>query len=290
MSSNNNKDGKQATVIDGAPILLPLEYCTVERAAEMLKVQIEDIHHWCDIGSINFYYLFDRAVDVEGVIYPSIDVDTSLIEFIEQCNESAVPVDSDSMWLSASHESKRSTLMWDTNYWSTATNNGPINVKGSATGLWQLARRASKSKLTGILYMDHKGNNKVSADMRLSDVNIERSVYLIRADLVRLYGAIYKNESLPNRYNSEEIRQRFEDNEEQENKGRKPRTERAQSDMIKALLACLPDLDESLKDSPTTAPSIMDKYLRSKKLNPLNLGDKNYENWMKKAKYEPKNN
>ncbi|MBC5831902.1 hypothetical protein [Vibrio metschnikovii] len=288
MSSNNNKDNKKATVIDGAPLLLPLEYCTIDRAAEMLKVKIEDIHHWRDIGSISFYYLFGRAVDVEGSIYPAIDVDTSLTEFIEQYNENAVIIDSDAMWLSASHESKQSTLMWDTNYWSIATNNGPINVKGIATGLWQLARSTSKSRLTGVFYMDGGGKERFSADMRLKESNIERSVYLIRSDLVKLYRAIYAGETLHNRYNDDEIRQQLKEQEAQEDKGRRPRTEKAQSDMIKALLACLPDLNEELERNPSLAPSIMDSYLMKKELNPLNLGENNYRNWMDKAKYKPK--
>lgn len=209
----NNKDTKQTTVIGGAPTLLPLEYCTVERAAEMLRVQIEDIHHWRDIGSISFYYLFGRAVEVEGSIYPNIDVDTSLTEFIEQNNENAVFIDSDAMWLSASHESKQSTLMWDTNYWSTTDTDGPINIKGIATGLWQLSRSTSKSRLTGVFYMDDGRKERFSADMRLKESNIERSVYLIRSDLVKLYRAIYAGEILHNRYNDEEIRQELKKQE-----------------------------------------------------------------------------
>jgi hypothetical protein len=207
--SNNNQN-----IQTPKPSLLPLEYCTVERAAEMLRVKIDDIHHWCDIGSINFYYLFEQPVDVEGVIYPDIDVDTSLIEFIEQCNENAIPIDIYSMWLSASHESKRSTLAWSSDDWSTDTD-GPINIKGSAKGLWLLTRSARRSRITNILYMNNKGNNKINVDIWLPDLNVERSVYLIREDLIRLYGAIYKGESLPNRYNSEEIRQQLKEQEKQ---------------------------------------------------------------------------
>lgn len=34
------------------PPLLPLEYCTVERAARLLGCEVEDIHHWHEIGAI----------------------------------------------------------------------------------------------------------------------------------------------------------------------------------------------------------------------------------------------
>lgn len=70
-------------------------------------------------------------------------------------------------------------------------------------------------------------------------------------------------------------------------KTRSPRTERSQSDMIKALLCLLPDLNKELKNSPSNAPNIIDSYLIKHNLPPLNLGDKNYQNWMKKAKYSP---
>lgn len=41
------------------PSLLPLEYCTIERAAKLLGCEVEDIYHWQQIGAIEFYCHYD---------------------------------------------------------------------------------------------------------------------------------------------------------------------------------------------------------------------------------------
>ncbi|MGL6383292.1 hypothetical protein ACSZMU_14055 [Aeromonas caviae] len=40
------------------PSVLPLEYCTPERAARLLGCEVEDIFHWAEIGSITMYAEF----------------------------------------------------------------------------------------------------------------------------------------------------------------------------------------------------------------------------------------
>lgn len=41
--------------------LLPLEYCTVERASRLLECEVEDLLHWAKLGFINLYINFDRS-------------------------------------------------------------------------------------------------------------------------------------------------------------------------------------------------------------------------------------
>lgn len=41
------------------PPLLPLEYCSIERAARMLECEKEDILHWFEVGAINLYLKVD---------------------------------------------------------------------------------------------------------------------------------------------------------------------------------------------------------------------------------------
>ncbi|MFQ1710110.1 hypothetical protein ACK39S_16720 [Aeromonas veronii] len=45
------------------PPLLPLEYCRPERAAKLLKCEIEDLFHWAAIGAIKIYVNAARALD-----------------------------------------------------------------------------------------------------------------------------------------------------------------------------------------------------------------------------------
>lgn len=41
------------------PPLLPVEYCTIGRAARMLDCEVEDLLHWVEIGAINLYLKID---------------------------------------------------------------------------------------------------------------------------------------------------------------------------------------------------------------------------------------
>ncbi|NUY57023.1 hypothetical protein HLG76_10750, partial [Salinivibrio sp. EAGSL] len=44
------------------PPLLPLEYCTVERATRLLGCEVEDIYHWNEIGAVKLYAYFQKRV------------------------------------------------------------------------------------------------------------------------------------------------------------------------------------------------------------------------------------
>jgi hypothetical protein len=52
------------------PPLLPLEYCTVDRAARLLNCEVEDIYHWQQIGAIEFYCHYNgmAKLSVEQII------------------------------------------------------------------------------------------------------------------------------------------------------------------------------------------------------------------------------
>lgn len=43
------------------PLLLPLEYCRPERAAKLLKCEVEDLYHWAAIGAINIYTMAQKS-------------------------------------------------------------------------------------------------------------------------------------------------------------------------------------------------------------------------------------
>lgn len=66
----------------GLPPLLPLEYCRPERAAELLRCQVEDLFHWAAIGAIRVYVMAQKA-DYDGwlptLIVPSQDFDASTL-------------------------------------------------------------------------------------------------------------------------------------------------------------------------------------------------------------------
>jgi hypothetical protein len=50
------------------PPLLPLEYCTVERAARLIGCEVEDIYHWQKVGAIRFYAQLEKFLQGEITI------------------------------------------------------------------------------------------------------------------------------------------------------------------------------------------------------------------------------
>ncbi len=77
MATLNSKQ----TESDNKP-LLPLEYCSPERAAKLLGCEVEDIYHWADVGAINLYAQFrDRDISdgetyLVGEVYSNEDLIT----------------------------------------------------------------------------------------------------------------------------------------------------------------------------------------------------------------------
>ncbi|MGL6352506.1 hypothetical protein ACSZMT_01070 [Aeromonas veronii] len=68
----------------GLPPLLPLEYCRPERAAELLRCQVEDLFHWAAIGAIRLYVMAQKA-DYDGwlptLVAPSEDFDAGRLRY-----------------------------------------------------------------------------------------------------------------------------------------------------------------------------------------------------------------
>lgn len=57
MTPEKAKTGYQSTLRP----LLPLEYCTVERASRLLECEVEDLLHWVKLGFIHLYIDFDDS-------------------------------------------------------------------------------------------------------------------------------------------------------------------------------------------------------------------------------------
>ncbi|EKO3405064.1 hypothetical protein N6C02_003341 [Vibrio fluvialis] len=292
------KDDDKTSAINGAPVLLPLEYCSIERASRMLRVEVEDIYHWCEIGAINLAVKLDDCI-CEALIHWKSNLnqhDKNLVAEIDKIDEGVNFSSSMGFVIgigpyNIEHLQELSGL----SICDMLAQGISLSYQAIADGFWFFNERkfAGESSLYPIdeMIVEPGEQEFTGATVRLISVDSDhienKTHYILRRDIEKLYRAIYSDEALPNRYNSEDIRQQLKEQEVQEGKQRKPRTERAQSDMIKALLACLPDLNEELESNPSLAPNIMDSYLIRKELKPLNLGENNYRNWIAKAQYKP---
>lgn len=57
---NLNSAGKGLSPV--VPHLIPLEYCTPERAARLLGCEVEDLFHWVEMGVVNLYAEFNGHI------------------------------------------------------------------------------------------------------------------------------------------------------------------------------------------------------------------------------------
>lgn len=181
------------------PKLLPLEYCTVERAARMLNIENSDIYYWNSIGAIELY---------------NENITTNECEIFDESYEDWIPYN---------------------------------EVTVSLT-----------------LYVANPVWNDVS------------DKYIKFEGLEILFNAIYKNMPLPK---AKTIVTR---------KLRNKRVDVAPVTLIDALLALIPELKSQLDAKRWKAPSIIDDYLALHNLPPVNLGENNFANWMKKSSYNKK--
>lgn len=225
------------------PKLLPLEYCTVERAARLLGCEVEDINHWHEIGAIELCVRLDGApccAVVSPVIQPEQITDMP-DELTDEVREQLANTLSEVGLVRVF--SKRDAILMASGRWEREGVNfegalsrligvGDVDNYGErlglgfssiqydavANGFWvdgwrgffggsvtlkpfdDMAVVASKGQIQDIAIR----NISVSAGY----VSDER--YVMRADLQRLYDAIYHNKELANRFNNQEIKQRFE--------------------------------------------------------------------------------
>lgn len=267
-----------------------MEFCTITRAAEILECEIEDLIHWANIHAISFCIMVDDFV-------PSgeIEVTIKVPEGDDQRDKVATMI---------KDVHSREYQFVDTPYsYVGAFSKRPIKLRNvycdkivfnaDICGFWQVpantVQQMADGTFEGNIYFqsyDPYGEQCCSVHTKMIPIKLARAhVLVMKPCLIKLFDALYKGETLQSQFfrfaNGYKVNTR--------KKGGKPRTEVAQSDMIKALLCLLPDLKEDIDRSPTLAPEVLDAYLEKNGLARLNLGNNNYRNWMKKAKYNSEN-
>lgn len=225
------------------PKLLPLEYCTVERAARLLVCEVEDINHWHEIGAIELCVRLEDAPCC-AVVHPEI-----LPEQIADI-PSEVTYDVHKQIASALSEvglvrgfSKRDAILMASGRWEREGVNfegalsrligvGDIDNYGErlglgfssiqydavANGFWVDGWRSSFSGAVTLRPFDDMtvvASRGQIQDIAIRNISVSAEYvsdqrYVMRADLQRLYDAIYHNKELDNRFNNQEIKQRFE--------------------------------------------------------------------------------
>lgn len=298
----------------------PLDYFSIERSAQVLSESIgttitpSDIEHWLMMGRIR------ACIDIGfwSGDYVCNEHDTSIF----LC-DTFTPENEDSILEEVNKLSEKSTVSPINHKQLTEVlkasklrdvgSGGHYNYVFATYGVWFLSSSLQLKDLIlngkSTLYNDiinpytdrlmlsqvlkddlderilASDEFKASADIFIPyEIVTKKDIVILYEDIAYLLDMM-KNNKKPTRYFLDSS---LAVDDSTQSKKRKPRTEVKQSDMIAALLACLPDLKEEIeKAGVSRASETIDTYLMNKELPPLIIGENNYKNWLEKANYKP---
>lgn len=286
------------------PRLIPLRYCSIERASRMLNIEIEDVEHFLLNNLIVPHVLVKDSHDIE--IKPTTILKNKDLALRLESNKPVPLSIFDGHPISDLYlpefEKKDIAIEMSTNPDSLEFanhDNEPIEqiefyIKFKIQGDWPVFGQNVEDLINGttqstsvLIHPKYlsliKGDLTPSMSMETIEVpNIQRKdIVISKEGLQSLYSAIYEGKEL---YRSQQIQEPITKIKKQ------TRSTPQQSDLIKALIHLLPDLKDKIegRKKHEEISDIIDQYLEDKELNPVRVGEKNYNNWMDKAKYKPK--
>lgn len=269
--------------------LLPLEYCTLERASRLLDCEVQDLLHWGSIGAIklclngagsgllldidksdqvknieeiaNFVRgVYENSYDLTSIsLYSSLDVSNSSDYFYEDLVKMnaqevcEVPVYFEGFWaIDPYYILDNSGVLADL---------GSLGVIDDEIKIFSPLPDESGWTYRGILHIPNSG--------RVSELELNE-IYIIRPDLERLYKAINGEGSLSHKYNDFDLARQ---SRKQEKLERQTRETVPQAKMIKALIQALVGNNELL-DQPFKLLDVLSATLSSKGIEcPIKTGD-----------------
>lgn len=214
MAENNQK----------IPPLLPLEYCTVERAARLLGCEVEDIYHWQEIGAIKTWLNCPTMGGHEQVQVVLTDEYGNLADYSEVkenlhgLKNDPKGIDFDDLSAALSVEWKYSSLfMWTKELELKLDVMLFDGVDATVSGIWPVKSPrfdtlcSPEPKAFSIGEKTFYMSVEFSLDRPFG--HWEKGRYLIGEDLLRLYKSIQTGTPLPNRYNNPDIDQKMREQE-----------------------------------------------------------------------------
>ncbi|CAM3049298.1 hypothetical protein [Vibrio diazotrophicus] len=266
-------------------LILNGEHFSIEQSAEALGCSIEDIEHYLEIRTIGAYVSllgYEARSDIAITSLDKVQIEGASVpeELIQKIINSDLSVVNGIKLLENDSE-----IM--------------LTVQANLEGLWALDHRSTVLLLREIplcqprLHSAKRTPNPInylggtlpfvygfSAPKGIT----KHDIRILKKDLFNLYESLHtKKKPLPNIYS-------IQSDTEFTSQNLKSRIEAGQTDMISALIHCLPDLKALLDKTPSNAPDIIDDYLQARGLPPVRVGRNTYENWMKKEKYSKKLN
>lgn len=201
------------------PKLLPLEYCTIERAAKMLRCEIEDIQHWIEIRAIDAYAIFDGSRGYRSLL--------TILPEMKLANEHVkLPYN-----LHYSGKAEKTHFNDETvenlPFSFSAVFNGDHELYGYPVGFWKLTTTKSYTHEIRNIYVFQQHNVNVTPTgcydfFSGNPVNLVLTheelpdLYILRNDLLSLHESIYSNKPLSTVFNNSKKAEEQEKNRQQE--------------------------------------------------------------------------
>lgn len=192
--------------------LLPLEYCRIERAAELLNCKIEDILHWAGIGSISICLYFPVPQNVTAWINrASFEFIKQRTRWIKTATKSVTIGEYSSIDITSGNQWDDAEATWyqhlDLVEKSTSTScqnirNKAVEIMARIEGFWRLDEAAitdiylfpgddESSSLSDELYLTPAGESSIVVPVwsHMREVQV-KDLWIIRRDLELLFDHI----------------------------------------------------------------------------------------------------
>ncbi|MFB2831806.1 hypothetical protein ACE1BS_19785 [Aeromonas jandaei] len=274
------------------PTLLPVEYCSPERAARMLGCDVDDIFHWAAIGAIKLYAIFDFFQ----------------VRFVNEDSSGGMLNISANPWENKDYTSiQRAGISSVFNYSSSVLKYGAeLRIYSQSkflgyehieiSGLWEISqaciskvdyRHSIENELSWSIsasYLEEYEGRSIKCieifDVEIED--IEQRIRIVWNDLSTLNKHITTGEKMnvaPNRFGA---RRDTESPDEITNAGlNKPRVTAHQATAIVELLASLGYTEKELKGSVEALQKKITLSSHSKKLSTIT--EKTFREWLERA-------
>jgi hypothetical protein len=251
--------------------LLPLEYCSIERAARLLGCEVEDLWHWREIGAINFcinvgWLRKTESNPFEDDVWDEWIAEASPSKHKKGSNPSEYGVEDERDIEALPLASIKPTFLKDFSQWCHANrmfDTELLSYSGDVyiSGFWifETNERLGEKYYFLIPYMGGLNPNITYNPYVYFDEN--PTFLIMRSDLERLYDALYNGTPLQNRYNNEAIKRATEEREQQRKEVR-PRVSAQHREFIKFALKHMLDMDDKDLETPSEVTNRLNEYMK----------------------------
>jgi len=279
------------------PALLPLEYCSLARAARMLECETDDLLHWAEIKSIDLWLKLDE--ENCGVICFGEDVFQDLIKLRDDSNQADVSglVDITAGLSTFFIESEYFEDQEFVNFKDDEGEIGDYLPSIEVTimcGLWaveftDIVQRSNKTEgyfIPSVLYSDPTIDQRFIIDLD-SEMRFNLADLLItRAELERLHASISSGIPLKSRYNDSEIEKisRAQIQRASNAKSAAERNSAPRAELVLSLLELVLGEESSLIDNPYALYQRVNKQLREANIIEPEITEQAFADILSKAK------